>query len=84
LRVLPRFGKPSIPGVALPCATTWHRRDSGIRHRRAFMKQPDAIQKMAGLGTIAAAKEPDEFANIFRRKPARWKTVIDTAAIKID
>jgi tripartite-type tricarboxylate transporter receptor subunit TctC len=40
---------------------------------RAFMQQPDTVQKMAELGAVAVALEPEAFAAYIASETARWK-----------
>jgi hypothetical protein len=51
---------------------------------RAFMQQPETVQKLAELGAVAVALEPDAFAAYIASETARWKKVIEAANIKMD
>jgi tripartite-type tricarboxylate transporter receptor subunit TctC len=81
---LPGFEAVAWHGFFVPAGTPKSIVDKLSTEILAFMKQPDTVQKMAELGAIAVAKEPDEFSKYIAAETVRWKKVIDTAAIKIE
>ncbi len=81
---LPGFEAVAWHGFFVPAGTPKPIVDKLSNEIRAYMKQPETVQKLAELGAIAVAKEPDEFAAYIAAETARWKKVIEAAAIKID
>jgi len=51
---------------------------------RAFMQQPETVQKMAELGAAAVAVDSESFAAYIASETARWKKVIEAANIKLE
>ena len=51
---------------------------------RAFMQQPETVQKMAELGTAAVAVDSEPFKAYIASETERWKKVIEAANIKLE
>lgn len=81
---LPGFEAVAWHGVFVPAGTPKPVVDKLSTEIRSYMKQPETVQKLAELGAVAVAKEPNEFAKYIALETARWKAVIEKAAIKID
>ncbi|OAF10766.1 MFS transporter [Bradyrhizobium centrolobii] len=81
---LPGFEAVAWHGFLVPAGTPRPIVDKLADEIRSFMKQPETVQKMAELGAIAVAKDPQEFSAYIASETQRWKSVIDKAAIKLD
>ena len=51
---------------------------------RAYMQQPETMQKMAEHGAAAVALDSEPFAAYIAAETARWKKVIEAANIKLE
>ena len=63
---------------------SWSRRFSPGAEIRAYMQQPETVQKMAELGATAVAVDSEPFAAYIAAETARWKKVIEAANIKLE
>jgi tripartite-type tricarboxylate transporter receptor subunit TctC len=81
---LPGFEAVAWHGFFVPAATPKPIVEKLSTEIRAFMQQPETVQKMSELGAVAVALEPDAFAAYIASETARWKKVIEAANIKIE
>jgi tripartite-type tricarboxylate transporter receptor subunit TctC len=81
---LPGFEAVAWHGFLVPAATPKPTVEKLSTEIRAFMQQPETVQKMAELGAVAVALEPEPFAAYIASETARWKKVIEAANIKMD
>jgi tripartite-type tricarboxylate transporter receptor subunit TctC len=81
---LPGFEAVAWHGFFVPAATPKPIVDKLSTEIRAFMQQPETVQKMAELGAVAVALEPEPFAAYIASEKARWKKVIEAANIKME
>ncbi|UPK07404.1 tripartite tricarboxylate transporter substrate binding protein [Bradyrhizobium sp. 170] len=81
---LPGFEAVAWHGFFVPAATPKPIVEKLSTEIRAFMQQPETVQKMAELGAVAVALEPAAFAAYIASETARWKKVIEAANIKMD
>jgi len=81
---LPGFEAVAWHGLFVPAATPKPIVEKLSTEIRAFMQQPETVQKMAELGAVAVALEPEAFAAYIASETARWKKVIEAANIKMD
>ena len=81
---LPGFEAVAWHGFFVPAATPKPIVEKLSTEIRAFMQQPETVQKMAELGADAVALEPEPFAAYIASETARWKKVIEAANIKMD
>ena len=81
---LPGFEAVAWHGFFVPAATPKPIVEKLSTEIRAFMQQPETVQKMAELGAVAVALEPEAFAAYIASETARWKKVIEAANIKMD
>src|SRR5437899_3872478 len=81
---LPGFEAVAWHGFFVPAATPKPIVEKLSTEIRAFMQQTETVQKMAELGAVAVALEPEAFAAYIASETARWKKVIEAANIKMD
>lgn len=81
---LPGFEAVAWHGFVAPAAVPRPVIDRLAAEIRAFMQRPDTAKRMQELGAIPVATGPAEFAAYIAAETARWKTVIDTANIKLE
>ena len=81
---LPGFEAVAWHGFFVPAATPKPIVEKLSTEIRAFMQQPETVQKMAELGAVAVALEPAPFAAYIASETARWKKVIEAANIKME
>jgi tripartite-type tricarboxylate transporter receptor subunit TctC len=81
---LPGFEAVAWHGFFVPAATPKPIVDKLSTEIRAFMQQPETVQKMAELGADAVALESGPFAAYIASETARWKKVIEAANIKLE
>ena len=81
---LPGFEAVAWHGFLVPAATPKPIVEKLSTEIRAFMQQPETVQKMAELGAVAVALEPEPFAAYIASETARWKKVIEAANIKLE
>jgi len=81
---LPGFEAVAWHGFFVPAATPKLIVEKLSTEIRAFMQQPETVQKMAELGADAVAVEPEPFAVYIASETARWKKVIEAANIKLE
>jgi tripartite-type tricarboxylate transporter receptor subunit TctC len=81
---LPGFEAVAWHGFFVPAATPKPIVGKLSAEIRAFMQQPETVQKMAELGATAAAVDSEPFAAYIAAETARWKKVIEAANIKLE
>lgn len=81
---LPGFEAVAWHGFFVPAATPKPIVEKLSMEIKAFMQQPETVQRMAELGADAVALEPEPFAAYIASETARWKKVIEAANIKMD
>jgi tripartite-type tricarboxylate transporter receptor subunit TctC len=81
---LPGFEAVAWHGFMAPANTPKPIIDKLSVEIRDFMKRPETAKKMAELGAVAVAVEPDEFARYIASETKRWRTVIEAANIKMN
>ncbi|MGY4470484.1 tripartite-type tricarboxylate transporter receptor subunit TctC [Bradyrhizobium sp. LB9.1b] len=81
---LPGFEAVAWHGFFVPAATPKPIVEKLSAEIRAFMQQPETVQKMAELGAVAVAVDSEPFAAYIAAETARWKKVIEAANIKLD
>ncbi len=81
---LPGFEAVAWHGFFVPAATPKPIVEKLSAEIRAFMQQPETVQKMAELGATAAAVDSEPFAAYIAAETARWKKVIEAANIKLE
>lgn len=81
---LPGFEAVAWHGFMAPANTPKPILDKLSTEIRDFMKRPETEKKMAELGAVAVAVEPDEFARYIASERERWRKVIETANIKMN
>lgn len=54
------------------------------REIRAVMNEPATAQRMSQIGMIPIASTPDELRTLFRNDYGVWKSVIETAGIRVE
>jgi tripartite-type tricarboxylate transporter receptor subunit TctC len=81
---LPGFEAVAWHGFMAPAGTPKPVIDKLSVEIRDFMKRPETVKKMAELGAVAVAVEPDAFAGYIASETKRWRTVIEAANIKMN
>ena len=81
---LPGFEAVAWHGFFVPAATPKPIVEKLSAEIRAFMQQPETVQKMAELGAAAVVVDSEPFAAYIAAETARWKKVIEAANIKLD
>lgn len=81
---LPGFEAVAWHGFMAPANTPKPIIDKLSVEIRDFMKRPETKKKMAELGAVAVAVEPDEFARYIASETKHWRTVIEAANIKMN
>ena len=81
---LPGFEAVAWHGFFVPAGTPKPIVEKLSTEIRAFMQQPETVQKMAELGAAAVAVDSEPFAAYIAAETARWKKVIEAANIKLD
>lgn len=81
---LPGFEAVAWHGFIAPANTPKPIIDKLSAEIRAFMQLPETAKKMAELGAVAVAVEPEEFSRTIASETKRWKTVIEKANIKMN
>ena len=81
---LPGFEAVAWHGFFVPAATPKPIVEKLSAEIRAFMQQPETVQKMAELGAAAVAVDSEPFAAYIASETARWKKVIEAANIKLE
>jgi tripartite-type tricarboxylate transporter receptor subunit TctC len=81
---LPGFEAVAWHGFLVPAGTPKPIVERLSAEIRAFMQQPETVQKMAELGATAVAVDSEPFAAYITAEAARWKKVIEAANIKLD
>ena len=81
---LPGFEAVAWHGFIAPAGTPKPIIDKLSAEIRDFMKRPETVKKIAEIGAVAVAIEPDAFAAYIASETKRWRTVIETANIKMN
>jgi len=81
---LPGFEAVAWHGFFVPAATPKPIVEKLSAEIRAFMQQPETVQKLAELGADAVALDSQPFAAYIASETARWKKVIEAANIKLE
>ncbi len=81
---LPGFEAVAWHGFMAPAGTPKPIIDKLSAEIRDFMKRPETAKKMAELGAVAVAVEPEPFAAYIASETKRWRAVIETANIKMN
>jgi len=81
---LPGFEAVAWHGFFVPAGTPKPIVEKLSTEIRAFMQQPETVQKMAELGAAAVAVDSEPFAAYIAAETARWKKVIEAANIKLE
>lgn len=80
----PGFSVLSITGVVVPAATPRplvHKISADIN---AALKQPDLVERMAGVGMEPAGDTPEQFDAFVREEIAKWAPVVKEAGLKVE
>jgi tripartite-type tricarboxylate transporter receptor subunit TctC len=48
------------------------------------LRQPDAVAKLASLGSESVAGSPEDFRNLIAAEIVKWRTVIQKGGIRVD
>jgi tripartite-type tricarboxylate transporter receptor subunit TctC len=81
---LPGFEAVAWHGFIAPAGTPKPIIDKLSAEIRDFMKRPETVKKIAEIGAVAVAIEPDAFAAYIASETKRWRAVIETANIKMN
>ena len=81
---LPGFEAVAWHGFFVPAATPKPIVEKLSGEIRAFMQQPETVQKMAELGAAAVAVDSEPFKAYIASETERWKKVIEAANIKLE
>jgi tripartite-type tricarboxylate transporter receptor subunit TctC len=81
---LPGFEAVAWHGFFVPAGTPKPIIEKLAAEIRAYMQQPETVQKMAELGATAVAVDSEPFAAYIASETERWKKVIEAANIKME
>lgn len=81
---LPGFEAVAWHGFFVPAGTPKPIVEKLSAEIRAFMQQPETVQKMAELGAAAVAVDSEPFKAYIASETERWKKVIEAANIKLE
>lgn len=81
---LPGFDAASWAGVSVPAATPAAVVTELSRIINLAVSAPDVQQSLQAIGYVAKASTPDEMSLRIRQDAAKWKAVIDKAAIPLE
>jgi tripartite-type tricarboxylate transporter receptor subunit TctC len=81
---LPGFEAVAWHGFFAPAGTPKPIVEKLSAEIRAYMQQPETVQKMAELGATAVAVDSEPFKAYIAAETARWKKVIEAANIKLE
>lgn len=81
---LPGFSVLSITGVVVPSATPRplvHKISADINEA---LKQPDLVERMAGVGMEPAGNSPEQFDAYIKSEIAKWAPIVKEAGLKVE
>ena len=80
---LPGFEAVAWHGFFVPAGTPKPIVENLSAEIRAFMRQPETVQKLAELGATAVVVDSEPFAAYIAAETARWEKVVEAANIKL-
>jgi len=81
---LPGFDVTSWYGIVAPAGTPMEIVNLLQTAIASVLAQPDAREKLAGLGAEAMGNTPAEFATMIRSEAAKWGKIVKDANIRVE